>query len=73
MILRVCARVMSEANSFIPIERCERRRCDESRFYGETFIPEKYARSAYADLFVLEKFLFDPIRQPQPIMFFRKV
>ena len=42
-------------------------------FYGETFIPEKYARSAYADLFVLEKFLFDPMRQPQPIMFFRKV
>ncbi len=25
-------------------------------FYGETFIPEKYARSAYADLFTLEKF-----------------
>jgi hypothetical protein len=42
-------------------------------FYGETFIPEKYARSAYADLFVLERFLFDPARQTHPIMFFRKV
>jgi len=41
-------------------------------FYGETFIPEKYARSAYSDLFVLEKFLFDPTRQTHPIMFFRK-
>jgi hypothetical protein len=41
-------------------------------FYGETFIPEKYARSAYADLFVLEKFLFNPSRQTHPIMFFRK-
>jgi 2-polyprenyl-3-methyl-5-hydroxy-6-metoxy-1,4-benzoquinol methylase len=42
-------------------------------FYGETFIPEKYARSAYANLFVLENFLFDPNRQTHPIMFFRKV
>ena len=42
-------------------------------FYGETFIPEKYARSAYANLFVLENFLFDPNRQKHPIMFFRKV
>jgi Methyltransferase domain len=42
-------------------------------FYGETFIPEKYARTTYADLFVLEKFLFDPTRQAHPIMFFRKV
>jgi hypothetical protein len=41
--------------------------------YGETFIPEKYARSAYADLFVLEKFLFNPNRQTHPIMFFRRV
>jgi hypothetical protein len=41
-------------------------------FYGETFIPEKYARSAYADLFILEKFAFDPTRQMHPIMFFRK-
>jgi hypothetical protein len=41
-------------------------------FYGETFIPEKYARSAYANLFVLETFLFDPNRQAHPIMFFRK-
>jgi hypothetical protein len=42
-------------------------------FYGETFIPEKYARSAYQDLFVLEKFLFDSTRQTHPIMFFRKI
>jgi hypothetical protein len=42
-------------------------------FYGETFIPEKYARSAYADLFTLEKFVFDSTRQLHPIMFFRKV
>lgn len=41
-------------------------------FYGESFIPEKYAESAYSDLFVLEKFLFDPARQTHPIMFFRK-
>jgi hypothetical protein len=42
-------------------------------FYGETFIPEKYARSAYANLFVLENFLFDPSRHAHPIMFFKKV
>jgi hypothetical protein len=40
-------------------------------FYGETFIPEHYARTAYADMFVLERFMFDPIRQSHPIMFFR--
>jgi hypothetical protein len=42
-------------------------------FYGETLIPEKYARSAYADLFALERFLSDPTRQTQPVMFFRKI
>jgi len=41
-------------------------------FYGETFIPEQYAKSAYSEQFVLEKFLFDPARQSHPIMFFRK-
>lgn len=41
-------------------------------FYGESFIPESYAKSAYSDLFVLEKFLYDPVRQTHPIMFFRK-
>lgn len=41
-------------------------------FYGETFIPEKYARSAYADIFDLKKFLFSPSRQTHPIMFFRR-
>lgn len=43
-----------------------------SDFYGETFIPEEYARTAYSDMFILEKFLFDPTRQEHPIMFFRR-
>jgi len=43
-----------------------------SDFYGESFIPESYAKSAYSDIFILEKFLFDPARQTHPIMFFRK-
>jgi hypothetical protein len=43
-----------------------------AEFYGETFIPEQYAQSAYSELFILEKFLFDPKRQSHPIMFFRK-
>jgi hypothetical protein len=43
-----------------------------SDFYGETFIPEGYARSAYSDSFNFEKFLFSPSRQTHPIMFFRK-
>ncbi|MBF0375944.1 MAG: class I SAM-dependent methyltransferase [Desulfamplus sp.] len=43
-----------------------------SEFYGESFIPEKYARTAYSGLFCLEKFLFDSTRQTHPIMFFRK-
>ncbi len=41
-------------------------------FYGETFIPEEYAKTAYSEFFVLEKFLYDPSRQTHPIMFFRK-
>ena len=43
-----------------------------SQFYGETFIPEPYAKAAYSDMFTLERFLFDPSRQTHPIMFFRK-
>lgn len=43
-----------------------------AQFYGETFIPEKYAREFCSDLFVLEDFLFEPPRQSHPIMFFRK-
>jgi len=43
-----------------------------SEFYGETFIPEAYARTAYTKYFELEKFIFDPARQTHPIMFFRK-
>lgn len=41
-------------------------------FYGETFIPESYARNTYSDLFVFERFQYDPARQSHPIMFFRK-
>jgi len=41
-------------------------------FYGESFIPEAYAKTAYSEMFSLEKFLFDPSRQTHPIMFFRK-
>lgn len=44
----------------------------KANFYGETFIPESYAKTAYSKFFVLEKFLFDPSRQTHPIMFFRK-
>lgn len=43
-----------------------------SEFYGETFIPEQYARVAYIDNFTLERFLFDPARQTHPILFFRR-
>jgi hypothetical protein len=41
-------------------------------FYGESFIPEQYAKSAYADIFTLKKYVFDPKRQTHPIMFFKK-
>jgi len=41
-------------------------------FYGETFIPESYARSAYAEFFTLERFFFNPSRHEHPIMCFRK-
>jgi SAM-dependent methyltransferase len=43
-----------------------------SAFYGETFIPQAYARRAYSEQFAFEKFLFDPPRQSHPILFFRK-
>jgi len=42
-------------------------------FYGETFMPEQYARTAYSDQFVLEEFLFNRERETHPIMFFRKI
>jgi len=41
-------------------------------FYGETFIPQAYAETAYSLFFTLEKFLFSPPRQSQPILFFRR-
>jgi len=40
-------------------------------FYGETFVPEAYARRAYAPL-ELVKFMYEPRYQSHPIMFFRK-
>jgi len=43
-----------------------------AEFYGESFIPEAYAKTAYSEWFTLEEFLFDPHRQTHPIMFFRK-
>ena len=43
-----------------------------SEFYGESFIPEEYAKHEYSDHFRLEKFLFDASRQSHPIMFFTK-
>jgi SAM-dependent methyltransferase len=42
-------------------------------FYGESFIPKKYAKSAYANHFALKRFVFDPKRQAHPIMFFKKI
>lgn len=45
----------------------------QAYFYGETFIPEEYAKTAYADLFHLEAFLYNPERQSHPIMFFKKL
>jgi SAM-dependent methyltransferase len=44
-----------------------------SSFYGETFIPEEYARVRYSRHFKLERFLFNPRKQLQPIMFFRRI
>jgi len=43
-----------------------------AQFYGETFIPEQYARTAFTDHFSLEEFLYEPGRQSHPIMFFRR-
>jgi ubiquinone/menaquinone biosynthesis C-methylase UbiE len=41
-------------------------------FYGETFIPESYARNAYGSFLTLELFMYNPGYQSHPIMFFRK-
>lgn len=43
-----------------------------AEFYGETFIPEAYAKHAFSEYFTLEKFLYDQRRQSHPIMFFRR-
>lgn len=41
-------------------------------FYGETFIPEAYARRAYAAFLDFRKFMYNPGYQTHPILFFRK-
>lgn len=41
-------------------------------FYGETFIPEEYAKTAYAEWFTLEKFVYEPGVIEHPIMYFKK-
>jgi 2-polyprenyl-3-methyl-5-hydroxy-6-metoxy-1,4-benzoquinol methylase len=44
----------------------------DSSFYGETFIPEEYAKTAYSSFLDFERFVFDPRYQSHPIIFFRK-
>ncbi len=41
-------------------------------FYGESFIPEAFARQAYLPEFKLARFHFSPGRHQQPMMFFVK-
>ena len=43
-----------------------------SSFYGETFIPEEYARNAYSEFLEFKKFQYEPKRQTHPILFFQK-
>ncbi|MEP0201385.1 MAG: class I SAM-dependent methyltransferase [Halioglobus sp.] len=45
----------------------------DGSFYGESFIPEEYAKAAYEHKFELVKFLYEPPRQTHPILFFRKI
>lgn len=42
-------------------------------FYGEAFIPQKYAANAYKKYFELKNFMYDELRQSHPIMFFQRV
>ena len=44
----------------------------DGSFYGETFIPEEYARTAYSSFLDFERFIFDPRYQSHPIIFLRK-
>jgi len=44
----------------------------DASFYGETFIPEEYARTAYSSFFDFERFVFDQRYQSHPIIFLRK-
>ncbi len=43
-----------------------------SSFYGETFIPEKYAKMTYSDYFTVLDFVFKHGRSTHPIMFLQK-
>jgi len=43
-----------------------------SSFYGETFIPEKYAQKVYSKYFKVLDFEFTQGRSTHPIMFFQK-
>jgi hypothetical protein len=43
-----------------------------SEFYGETFIPEAYAASAYSDRFDFLEYLSPAGSRTQPILFFRR-
>ena len=43
-----------------------------SSFYGETFIPEEYARKEYSKYFEVQKFEFSVGRSSHPTMFFLK-
>ncbi|TCH99677.1 glycosyltransferase [Roseococcus sp. SYP-B2431] len=45
----------------------------DTSFYGETFIPEAYARRAWLPGMELAEFQFHPERQTHPIIFLRKV
>lgn len=41
-------------------------------FYGETWIPESYAKDHYKDLFIIHDYNFTPGRSSHPIMVFEK-
>jgi SAM-dependent methyltransferase len=44
----------------------------DGSFYGETFIPEEYAKKVYSEYFDVQDFEFTSGRSTHPIMFFKK-
>lgn len=44
----------------------------DASFYGETFIPEKYAKRVYSDYFEVMDYEFTPGRSMHPIMVFKR-